>query len=82
MLFLGLMDGRPESPLIRIARLPFVVLALVFAELADVVLLAIDQLAWLTADGFWTSCYRIFIAFALSVSVAILAVSFYVLVIQ
>ena len=81
--FVWLMQSsHPEARLLRVLGMPFVVFALLLAELADAVVLAVQQLAWLTADGFWTGCYRIFIAFALSVSVAILAVSFYVLLIQ
>ena len=71
-----------RSMLTRLLIAPLVVAMVVAAELADLIDVTFDQLAWHTTDGFWLHAYRIFIAFALTMSIGILALAFYVLVIQ
>ena len=77
-LFFGWMVSTHPRKLVTIF-LPFVVVAMFLAGLADTVVVGMQQLAWLTTDGFWLRAYRIFVAFALTISVGVLLLSLIVM---
>ena len=79
-LFLWLMRSLTfRSKLLRALCMPFVAVAMLSAELADVLVLAIAQFKFSTADGLWLRAYRVFIAFAVTMSIAIVGLSVIVL---
>lgn len=79
-LFCQLMrSAHPDNRALRALMLPFVVLAILAAELTDLIVLTAMQFAWRTTDGFWARCYRVFIAFAMTLCVAVLMLAVLVL---